>query len=126
MNCLFIKIDRRFTQLRIQYDLIYDIIHVIFFVLILKFLIIVQEIALYLFWLYELHLYSFMVALKYSSPVAFHEGYSDITSYRSPVEFYPDYETLANILLQYDVVKWSFDFIYSITENMIIYSNNVY
>ena len=66
-----------------------------------------------------------MVALNYRSHVDFHVDDPGITTYSSPVEFFPDYETLANILLQYDVVKWSFDFIYSITENMIIYENDI-
>ena len=114
--CLLSHIERRLVQLRRQCVLIGDIIYVyvIFSVLIFIFIVIAEEIALNLFWSLEQHLFPFLVGLQ--SPVELHcKDLSTILNQNSSnpveIELFSSYKELTQILLQYGVVKWLYDFI---------------
>ena len=70
-NLLFTEIDRRFDWS--------DMIHVLLFVVTLKLIVLAQTIALYLFWLFEDLLYSYVVALYHRAPMVFDTVYIDLT-----------------------------------------------
>ena len=115
INYLFIKIDCCFVQVRREYvyicDNVTDIIHVILFVVILKFIVTAEEIALYMLWLYEYYLGSILMALHHDDLYT-RRSQKALNGYLQFLLF-PGIEKLTDILLQYEVVKWSYDLINS-------------
>ena len=79
--------------------------------MILKFIVTAEEIALYMLWLYEYYLVSILMAL-YHDDLYTRRSQKALNGYLQFLLF-PGIEELTDILLQYGVVKWSYDLINS-------------